>query len=176
MDWVYPIGYRGAVSINPYTSIQYLNYCMAEMDRKGYDILMVGAQSGAMPMLYSQIDNFPLDCINFLLGTRPDAVILCINPHDQITDIKRTASGIEALGKCKVIACGLFPLGYTNEWGILSGAKRLIAPDALVAFQGKVEAALGVPCHALDEEAGPEALYQAGVDFFANGSPQPAAS
>jgi hypothetical protein len=110
MDWVYPFGYRGTISVNPYANIQYLNYCMAEMDRKDYDMVIVGTQSGVIPMLYSQIDNFPLDCMNFLLGTRPDAVILCINPHDQLDDIKRTASGIEALGKCKVIACSLFPL------------------------------------------------------------------
>ena len=142
MDWVYPFGYRGTVSINPYANIQYLNYCMAEMDRQDYDIVMVGAQSGVIPMLYSQIDNFPLDCMNFLLGTRPDAVILCINPHDQLDDIKRTASGIEALGKCKVIACSLFPLGYTDEWGILSGAKRAIEQNALLAFKAAVEEAL----------------------------------
>ncbi|MDR1326443.1 MAG: S8 family serine peptidase [Treponema sp.] len=167
MDWVYPFGYRGAVSPNPYTNIQYLNYCMADMDRKDYDVLMVGSQSGTLPMVYSQIDNFPLNCIDFLLGTLPDAVILCINPHDQIADIKRTVSGIEALARCKVIACSLFPLGYTSEWGIISGAKHLIEPDALATFKAAVEEALGVPCHVLDEEAGPEALYQASVEFFA---------
>ncbi|MDR0637255.1 MAG: hypothetical protein LBF87_09300 [Treponema sp.] len=102
----------------------------------------IEAQSGVMPMLYSQIDNFPLDCINFLLETRPDAVILCINPHDRLDDIKRTASGIEALGKRKVTACSLFPLGYTNEWDILSGAKRAIERNALLAFKAAVEEAL----------------------------------
>ncbi|MDR2418760.1 MAG: S8 family serine peptidase [Treponema sp.] len=166
MDRVYPSGYHGNIPFNPYTCIQYLNYCMADMDRKNYDMLLVGAQSGAIPMNYSRIDNFPLTCIDFLLGVHPDAVILCINPHDKIEDIKRTVSGIEALAKCTVIACSLFPLGYTNEWGVISGAKRLIEPDALGVFKGTVEAALGIPCHVLDEEAGPEALYQAGVAFF----------
>jgi hypothetical protein len=166
MDRVYPSGYHGNIPLNPYTCVQYLNYCMADMDRKNYDVLLVGAQSGAIPVNYSRIDNFPLTCIDFLLGVRPDAVILCVNPHDKIEDIKRTVSGIEALAKCTVVACGLFPLGYTNEWGVISGAKRLIGAEALGVFKGKVEEALGVPCHVLDEEAGPEALYCAGIEFF----------
>jgi hypothetical protein len=36
-----------------------------------------------------------------------------------------------------------------------------------LAFKAAVEEALDVPCHVLDEEAGPEALYQASVGFFA---------
>jgi uncharacterized NAD-dependent epimerase/dehydratase family protein len=166
MDRVYPSGYHGNIPLNPYTCVQYLNYCMADMDCKNYDMLLVGAQSGVIPMNYSCIDNLPLTCIDFLLGVRPDAVILCVNPHDKIEDIKRTVSGIEALAKCRVVACSLFPLGYTNEWGIISGAKRLIGLDALGVFKGKVEEALDIPCHVLDEEAGPEALYQAGIEFF----------
>jgi uncharacterized NAD-dependent epimerase/dehydratase family protein len=167
MDYVYPFGYRKTVDIDNLKSIEYLNYCISQIDRKGCDLIIVGSQAGTMPMLFNHIDNYPLDRFSFLLGTRPDAVILCINFHDKIADIKRTVLGIESLARCKVIAASLFPLGYKNDWDIVRGAKSRIENSMLGEFKEKVTEALSVPCFVLDEEAGPESLYQTAIDFFA---------
>jgi uncharacterized NAD-dependent epimerase/dehydratase family protein len=66
MDYVYPFGYRTTVDIDNLKSIEYLNYCMAQMDQNDHDMLIAGSQSGTLPVLYNHIDNYPLDRISFL--------------------------------------------------------------------------------------------------------------
>ncbi|MDR2808689.1 MAG: S8 family serine peptidase [Spirochaetaceae bacterium] len=164
MDKVYAYGFQGT-SLYGYKTIEYLNQCMADMDRKQYDILIVGSQSGTIPLQYSCLSTIPLESINFLLGTRPDAIILCVNYHDTIEDIKRTICALESLGKSKVIACSVFPQGYASQWDILRGVKRFIESSVLEIFIQQLSQALSIPCYTNDK--GATALYQRAIDFFA---------
>jgi uncharacterized NAD-dependent epimerase/dehydratase family protein len=166
MDAVYPFGFRSTLSMDYLKSIEYLNFCISRMDKKQPDLIMVGSQAGTWPMMFNHITNFPLDRLCFLLGTLPDAVILCINYHDKPDDIKRSVTGIEALSKCKVIACSLFPLGYKDDWDLVRGAKSTIPDDELERFCKNITELLSIPCYVFDEEAGPEALYRESVNFF----------
>jgi hypothetical protein len=168
MDYVYPFGYRSMVTLDNCQGIEYLNYRMSEIDKKECDLILTGAQAQTIPMLFSHISNFPMDCLSFLLGTRPDAVILCVNFHDKPEDIKRTILSIESLATSKVIACSLFPRGFRNEWDIVKGVKNDIERSELETFASKISADFGIPCHILDTEEGPEKLYQCAIDFFSN--------
>ncbi|MDR2150453.1 MAG: S8 family serine peptidase [Spirochaetaceae bacterium] len=165
MDTVYAYGFRG-ITLSGYKSIEYLNHCMAVMDRKDYDLLIVGAQSGTIPLQYSCLNTIPLESINFLLGTRPDAIILCVNYHDKIEDIKRTIAALESLGKTKIIACCVFPQGYVSQWDMIRGVKGFIEPSILEVFVQNLYEALAIPCYSNDKH-GAEALYQASINFFA---------
>jgi uncharacterized NAD-dependent epimerase/dehydratase family protein len=167
IDQVYPFGFRSTVNIDYLKSIEYLNYCVSQIDKKQYDIIVVGSQAGTWPMLYNHLTNFSLDRICFLLGTKPDAVILCINYHDKPDDIQRTITGIESLAKCRVIACSLFPLGYKDDWDMVRGTKTLIEEDRLKEFCKKVTGTVERPCYILDGEEGPELLYRESITFFA---------
>jgi hypothetical protein len=166
MDYVYPFGFRSTISIDYLQSIEYLNYCISQIDKKQCDIIVVGSQAGTWPMLYNHITNFSLDRICFLMGTKPDAVILCINYHDKINDIQRTITGIESLTKSKVIACSLFPLGYKDDWDMVRGVKTLIPEEKLKQFSKMVTDTAERPCHILDKEEGTESLYQESIKFF----------
>ena len=46
----------------------------------------------------------------FLAGTVPDAVIVCINAHDEIDVIERTVKFIESINHSHIIAFVLFPM------------------------------------------------------------------
>jgi hypothetical protein len=166
MDYVYPFGFRSTLSIDYLKSIEYLNFCISRMDRKQHDLIMAGSQAGTWPMLFNHITNFSLDRLCFLLGTLPDAVILCINYHDKPNDIKRTVTGIESLSKCKVIACSLFPMGYKDDWDLVRGAKSAIVTAELERFCKSITELLSIPCYVLDEENGPESLYRESINFF----------
>jgi uncharacterized NAD-dependent epimerase/dehydratase family protein len=166
MDEVYPFGFRSTISLDYLKSIEYLNYCIAKIDKKQCDIIMAGSQAGTWPMMYNHITNFSLDRLCFLMGTRPDAVILCINYHDKPDDIQRTIAGVEALSKCKVIACSLFPMGYKDDWDMVRDAKSAIPEDNLRQFCKQITDMTGRPCHVLDSDTGPEALYQESIKFF----------
>jgi hypothetical protein len=128
---------------------------------------MVGSQAGTWPMLYNHITNFSLDRLCFVLGTRPDAVILGVNYHDKPDDIQRTITGLEALSKCKVIACSLFPLGYKDDWDMVRDTKSIIPEDRLEQFGKQITDLTDKPCHVLDGGPGPDALYRESINFFA---------
>lgn len=168
MDYVYPFGYRSMVQADSCQSIEYLNYCMSEIDKKERDLIITGAQAQTIPVIFSHINNFPMDCLSFLLGTHPDGVILCVNFHDKPEDIGRTIRAIESLASCKVIACSLFPRGYRNDWDIVKGVKADIPVNDLEAFASGITVNFGIPCYVLDTEEGPEKLYQKAIDFFSN--------
>lgn len=165
MDKVYAYGFRGT-GLYGYKSIEYLNSCMADMDRKESDIIIVGSQSGTIPLQYSCLNTIPLESINFLLGTRPDAVILCVNYHDTIEDIRRTIEGVQSLSKTKVIACSVFPQGYASKWDLSRGVKRFIESSDLEVFQQQLSQVVSIPCY-INDRQGAKSLYEASIDFFA---------
>lgn len=53
---------------------------------------------------------YPVQQINFLLGTLPDAVILVVNPDEQEKTIDKTITFIESCVETKVIAIVVFPM------------------------------------------------------------------
>jgi uncharacterized NAD-dependent epimerase/dehydratase family protein len=166
MDYVYPFGFRSNISIDDYTAIEYLNYCISEIDKKQNDLIIAGSQSGTLPMLYNHITNFTISQIVFLLGIRPDAVILCVNYHDRLEDIRRTVTGIESLAKCKVIACSLFPFGFKDDWDLIRGIKSKIDLVGLDKFANRISESLSIPCFVLDEMNGPSSVYHEVINFF----------
>ena len=52
----------------------------------------------------------PLPQYELLMGTLPDAVVLCVNPFDDRDYIRRTIQFIESATEGKVIALCLSPL------------------------------------------------------------------
>jgi uncharacterized NAD-dependent epimerase/dehydratase family protein len=167
MDHVYPFGFRSTITMDYIKSIEYLNARIADIDKMGNDIIMAGSQTGTWPMLYHHINNYVLDRLCFLLGTKPDAVILCINYHDKPEDIKRVITGIEALVKAKVIACSLFPLGFKDEWEMTRGVKTPIETKNLAQYCKHIQDITAVPCYVLDEKTGPDSMYRECINFFA---------
>ena len=115
-DKVYPMGYNSTVSISGFNAISLLNKWMWEISiENDPDIILVGGQSGTIPYSFTNLNQIPLNQLEFLLGIRPDSVVLCINAHDEIDYIKRTIYVIESLCECKVIALMLFPVKTVNK-------------------------------------------------------------
>ena len=75
-----------------------------------WDIIIVGSQSGTLPLMTDNLGQVPLYTLEFLTGISPDAVILCVNPFVSINYISRAIKVIEGLtGNTKVIVLCLFP-------------------------------------------------------------------
>lgn len=128
MDACYPFGYNSNIHLSELDSILAINHLLhhVECKRPDADLILIGSQSGSVPMLFNNIHQMTLPQIAFLMGSMPDAVILCVNPDDSPEYIQRTIRAIEGVGATKVIALALYPLAFSNGWQIMNGSKKLI--------------------------------------------------
>jgi len=110
IDRIFPIGYNSTVNIQGMQSILLLNEYMWDIARNLCDIIVIGSQSGTVPYSFENLSQFPIYQRDFLLGTQPDYIILCINPHDPIEYIERNIKYIEGIIETKVIALVMFPI------------------------------------------------------------------
>lgn len=164
MDCVYPMGYNNSVYLHDYDAVRYLNNAMQRIAEKGVDIIITGSQSGVVPFDNGNLSQFSLPQIDFLLGTQPDACMLCINPFDDIDYIERTVKFIEASVDCKVIAAVVFPLDIKNDWSGIYGKKEPITTEKYEKIKKSVEQKIGVPVFLLGEEI--DGLCEKVIDFF----------
>ena len=110
-DAVYPDGYGISVDIQGMDAVMALNEMIWDTaDKKGYDLLIAGGQSGVTPYAFCNdaLYNFP--GIEFLLGIAPDLVIIMINPFDDPEYINRTVRTITGLTEADVLCLILFPV------------------------------------------------------------------
>jgi len=166
MDEVFPFGYNGTVYVHDQDAITVLNEQMWRISQKEYEIIIVGSQSGTIPYAHSNISQYPIKQAAFLYGTRPDAVVLAVNPHDDIEYIQRTVIFIESAINCKVIALSLFPMGLNDNYAGLMGAKRRMSDDELDVIKTTINEKLGVPVYILGDKNGIDSLIDTVIDFF----------
>ena len=109
-DYVYPMGYNSSVYVDGYDAIRILNEAMWDIERKDPDIIITGCQSSTVPYNVNIMTNLNFSSYEFLIGTAPDAVVLCVNPFDSVHYIEKSIKFIESVGNAKVIALVLFPV------------------------------------------------------------------
>ena len=162
MDCCYPMGYASEVKVSGANAVRFLNNAVKELEEDS-DIIIVGSQSGTVP--YS-CDNTSFLCFaqyEFLLGTQPDAVILCINPYDELEYIERTVKTIEGSG-AKVIAAAVFPMTFVSEQNIFG--KRRITGEEENRIVQDVFRCFGIPALVFNNGKETDRLADAVIDFF----------
>lgn len=143
-DYETPIGYESpANSKNGYDVILYLNYGMHQVDVKGKDIIITGAQSSFLPHNEYNIRQINLDSFSFLYGVKPDALILTVNITDSIEYIQRTISAIENLADCRVILIAINPFMPTYSY-VLNDKRRKLREYEISEFKDRVNK-IGLP-------------------------------
>lgn len=108
---------------------------------------------------------FNIPQYNFLLGTQPDAVILCVNPFDDLFYIERTKNFIESSIECKVIALVVFPMNLKDNWAGIYGGKIKIDDGFYIRFKDELSALFNIPIYRLDYDD-IECLIENIISFF----------
>lgn len=162
MDYVYPMGYNSSVYISGYESIMYLNSAMNELCRKNKDIIIVGAQSGSVTYDTGNVNQYNLPQYDFLLGTLPDAIILCVNPYDDMEYIERTIHFLEAAIECKVISIVVFPMDMNG----VNGAKRRLSEEKYIKIKSQMEDFFHIPIYMLGNNNDMKDLFGKIISFF----------
>lgn len=166
MDCVFPYGYASNLNITGYDVIEHVNALIHQIDVKCPDIILVGSQSGVCTVSYNHLSTYGIDSMHFMLGAKPDAVVLCINYHDTLDIIQRSISYIQSLAACKVVALCVFPLAFEDEWHAMRNIKKVMSDDVLVEFCELVYEKTGIPCYKLGNSEDEKNMYQKCIDFF----------
>ncbi len=169
MDDCFPFGYNSPMrdeTGNNFDYIELVNTMLHQIDSKEPDLIITGCQSNITPILFSNLRNMTLDQIDFLMGTNPDAAILCVNPYDHFNYIQRSIQSIEGLSYAKVLAIALFPFTFENNWAILKGRKQKLSHDQLQTVKQQLEKRFGLPVCEIGNENDTRALFQLSVDYF----------
>ena len=168
-DRVYPIGYGGIGPLGS-NAIQIINRYMHEIDCKGNDIIIVGSQSQTIPYNYGNIGHYPLSQHEFLLGTTPDAILLCINPFDELEYVKRTICYLESYVEAKVIALVVFSKHRELEWAIQGTPYQTLPKEQLQERSLFYEKKLEIPCYMSNCDQDIDRLIDCVTDYFAEES------
>ena len=166
MDYCFPMGYNSSVYTREFDTIRYLNYIINDLCQKNKDVIIVGSQSGTVPYDTGNICQFTIPQINFLMGTQPDCIVLCINPHDEVEQISRTINFIEAAVDCKVIALVVFPMIVQNGWKGIYGAKNQLEEGMFLEIKSKNLFKFGRPVYMLGNESDMVNLVDNITDYF----------
>lgn len=170
IDATYHYGYSGTAKIGGAQAIQYINQTVHELDKIEPDIIILGGQSGTIPQYTNNLGQIPLQTLNFILGSSPDAVILCVNSFDDIEYIKRTITIIENLtGDIKVIALCLFPLDMQNGWQIMNQHKTSLKAGTLAETKKMLEEHMNLPVFTNGTTEDMAVLYELCLKFFDTG-------
>ena len=165
IDYVYPMGYNASVYINTYDAVALLNEVVWEIERKNVDIIITGSQSGTIPYNVNHMSNINFSVHDFLIGTAPDAVILCINIYDDIGYIQRTINYIESLVRAKVLGLVLFPMDYDKS--LLSSRNRtIVATDREMNIKKtEISFATNLPVYTNNKESIQD-IYDNIINYF----------
>lgn len=146
MDEIFPFGYEAQMHLSGDEQIEYLNFLMHKIDRKKVDLIIVGCQSGFVPANYYNVFQYPVNQINFLLGTLPDVIVLCVNVFDETEYIKRTILAMESLADSKVIALVISKIVPDSFF-----RKRMATEEEIAQCAIKLKAEIGILVFTMDE-------------------------
>lgn len=169
MDYVFPIGYHSSVYIKEYDTIRYLNNAIYHLCEDNNDLIIVGTQSGTVPYDMGNLAQYNISQHLFLLGTQPDAVILCVNPFDEPDYIERTISYIEAAVNSKVISIMVFPMDMKDDWAGIYGQRIALSEERWYLIKEQLSKRLSIPVYRLGAESDLNKIVENVIDFFADG-------
>ncbi len=166
MDYVFPMGYNNSVYLQDYEAIRYLNNIMQNLCMKDVDIIITGSQSGVLPFDTGNLVQYSLPQFSYLLGTQPDAVVLCINPFDELDYIIRTKLFLESSVDCKVVACVMFPMDIKDDWTGIYGQRVALTDERYLELSNIIYGKLSIPVFRLGNKNDMNLVVENIINYF----------
>lgn len=168
MDYVYPMGFNNSVYIDSHDSVRYINECINRLCPKNCDIIITGSQTSVLPFDVANVGMFPLKQFVFLMGSQPDAVVMCVNPYDDLSYIRRSIGFIESSVDCKVIALVVYPMNIKNDWTMMYNQKEVLSDVDYRNLKNALGGEFSMPVYRLGEHGDTVSLYNDIIHFFEN--------
>lgn len=162
--YVVTMGYHSTVETVSYDSIFILNDMIHQLSTKDVDLILVCSQYASIPFDTSNISMFTNCQYDFLMGTQLEAIVLTINPFDDINYIKRTIMFLESAVDAKVVAIVIYPVNFTNDWTGFYGKKHILTIDEYIELKNKYERSFNIPVLSLNDNI--DVLKEIILDYF----------
>lgn len=166
MDECFHFGYDSEMQLSRFSAIAFLNNALYTISQKNVDLIITGCQSESILTDEGNLFNYPIPQIEFLLGVLPDAIVLVINPFDELQTIKRTISFLESCVECKVIAVVMFPMTHNIENPF--GPKVHIFDSEFEQLSTSINQICEVPVFLLDNNLHMDFLISLIEEYFSN--------
>jgi len=166
IDYAYPMGFHSSVYIDGHDAVAYLNECIHSLCVRNCEIIITGSQASVLPYDICNKSMFPLKQFNFLMGTQPDCMVLCINPYDNFDYIRRTIFFLESSVDGKVIGLCIFPMNYKGNWTGMYHQKELLSETESEFFKNSLSKEFDIPIYELGRDADMASLYEDIIAFF----------
>lgn len=160
------MGYNSAVEISGEQAVLYINYLMSEIDYQSPDLIIVGSQSQTIATGSESIGFMAISQHELILGSQPDAYVLCVNTTDELEYIERTIRFLTSVTSARVISFAVFPLIYKNEEGFLTNVLGRAEDFRIQQFIGKLENVFGIHAYSMDDPKLLENLKSEIITFF----------
>ncbi len=152
-DKMYPIGYEAELLYRNEKAVMALNEAIHQLEASDPDLIIVGGQSCTLPYQVNHIYDLAFSQWDFIVGTSPDLVVLCVNPQDEVEYIIRTIRFIESIVHCKVISLVLFPMELAQEWAGFSFKSKKLDNNAYSIRQYELQDKINLPVYKLDNDS-----------------------
>lgn len=166
MNKVYAFGYGSSVDVYEDKAVEVINAMLHEIELEQPDIILVGSQSGTIPAFYHSTKFLNIPQMMFLLATKPDAVVLCVNIYDSIEYICRTINVIESFADSTVVALAVSPMVYPDDFALAYRRKVPADEDRILNYIDTLRKSIKKPAFRMMEEV--ESIYSTCVSFFSN--------
>ena len=164
MDECLHFGYDSDLKPVGFEFVSLVNSLLNNISSQDVDIIITGCQSSTLLTNEGNLAYYPVQQINFLLGTLPDAVVLVVNPDDQEETIDKTISFIESCVETKVIAIVVFPMEKNPSNKNL--IKTHISETSYNSFKRSMQSRYNINVFILDDDNEIDQLTALIEDFF----------
>lgn len=166
MDFVYPYGYNSTTYTSGFQNMLLLNQALHEMDIDGCDLCIVGTQANTAFYGNNNLENIPLQQLEILYGTMPDAFVLVINTHDDMNYITRTLKGTEYLLESKCVAIVIYPIMKKQALGSIYKKENIADAEWYITYKQKIEFAFNLPVMDISDVLNSTSLADTIIKFF----------
>lgn len=165
MDKVFAYGYASHLQLSQIFTIEKVNELLYEVDKTEKDIILIGGQSGTIPVYSCNLKYYNIHTMNVLMGANPDGIILCVNLFDSIEYLTRCVNVITNLVDCKIIALAISPLTIKNSWQQMNGTRFMAEREQLEKFRILLNKEFSLKSYIIGTEEIKE-LYYLCLDFY----------
>lgn len=166
-DSVFPMGYNCAVHLHNHDIVLFLNNEINKLCMKGKEIIIVASQAAIIPYCGNNLREFPSMQYHFALGTKPDAIIICVNYFDEVSYIKNSIFALIGLTDATIVALVMYPLTYSDGCnGVFGNTKYIISYDEYEQRANILYKEFQIPVFLLGNEKHMNDLSQEIIDFF----------
>lgn len=166
-DAIFPMGYNSTVRLLNSEIVLYLNSVINELCLRGKEVILVSTQAQIVPYSGNNLLEIPIMQYHFAIGTRPDAIVMCVNYYDEIGYIKNSVYALSGLTDASIIAFVLFPVTYSNDLNIGYGSiKRIITDEEFTQKKKELQNEFQLPVYILGDVNHMHRLCKEIIDFF----------